>query len=156
MIVLDDFNKNRVNKGLINSSQLGPISKIPEYQSHDNIACSNDNIVFQRLSQRKLTQAQLYTLNSIKNDMKIEKYRFNAPTTNDVIGLIPIINNSNLSNNNVIVSYGKDILKNTREYFGPVDIERLKVKLVDDKGRLINLNGLDWSFSLHIKQLYQY
>ena len=154
MVVIDDFNKNRVNKGLINSSLLGPITKLPEYSSEDNLSCFNNEEVYQRLPQRKLTQAQLYTLNSVRTNMKIEKYRFNAPTTNDIIGLIPIDKN-NISNG-VIVSYGVDILQNTREYFGPVDIERLKVKLVDDKGRIINLNGLDWSFSLHVKQLYQY
>lgn len=156
MIVIDDFNKNRVNKGLINSSKIGPISRLPTYQSSDNLNCNDQGEeIYQRLPQRKLTQAQLYTLNSIKTDLNIEKFSFNAPTTNDVIGLIPI-NNTNTSNNNVITSYGVDILQNSREYFGPVDIEKLKVKLVDDKGRLINLNGLDWSFSLHIKQLYQY
>lgn len=153
MVVIDDFNKNRVNKGLINSTQTSIITKLPVYQSEDNLNCFNNNIIYERLPQRKLTQAQLYTLNSIQSNQKINKNRFFAPTTNDVIGLIPI-NNTNISNN--IIIFGVDILKNNRDYFGPVDIERLMIKLVDDKGRLVNLNGRDWSLSLHIKQLYQY
>ena len=45
-------------------------------------------------------------------------------------------------------------LNRTREYFGPVDIRRLDVRLVDEYGRVINLNGVDWSFSLAFEKLY--
>jgi hypothetical protein len=30
------------------------------------------------------------------------------------------------------------------------------VRLLDDKGNLVNLNDNDWSFSLIVEQLYQY
>lgn len=154
MIILDDFNKNRLNKGLINTSQQVHITKLPNYTSNDNLDCVNNETVYQRLPQRKLTQAQLFTINSIKNSIKPNKNRFYAPNNNDVIGLIPINNNNN--NNQIIVNFGNDLLHNNRDYFGPVNIDKFHVKLVDDKGRLMNLNGCDWSFSLHIKQLYQY
>ena len=45
-------------------------------------------------------------------------------------------------------------LNRTREYFGPVDIQRLDVRLVDEYGRVINLNAVDWSFSLAFEKLY--
>ena len=51
---------------------------------------------------------------------------------------------------------GEDLHANERSYFGPVDIERMRVKLMDDKGNLVNLHGVDWSFTLIIEQLYQY
>lgn len=35
-----------------------------------------------------------------------------------------------------------------RTYFGPVDIEKLKIQLLDEFGRIINLNNNDFSFSL--------
>ena len=45
-------------------------------------------------------------------------------------------------------------LNRTREYFGPVDIQRLHVRLLDEYGRVIDLNGCDWSFSLAFEKLY--
>ena len=43
--------------------------------------------------------------------------------------------------------------ENVRKYSGPVDIERLKIQLLDDKGNLVNLHDNDWSFSLIVEQL---
>lgn len=45
-------------------------------------------------------------------------------------------------------------LNRTREYFGPVDIQRLHVTLYDEYGRIIDLNNMDWSFSLAFEILY--
>jgi hypothetical protein len=42
----------------------------------------------------------------------------------------------------------------TREYFGPVDIQRLHIALYDEYGRIIDLNNMDWSFSLAFEILY--
>ena len=41
-----------------------------------------------------------------------------------------------------------------REYFGPVDIQRLQISLYDEYGRIIDLNNMDWSFSLSFEMLY--
>ena len=45
---------------------------------------------------------------------------------------------------------------NTRTYFGPVNISRMRVALQDDKGNTLNLNGGDWSITLMAETLYQY
>jgi len=45
---------------------------------------------------------------------------------------------------------------NNRTYFGPVNINRMRIRLTDDKGNLINLNNMDWSFSMKSTNLYQY
>ena len=42
----------------------------------------------------------------------------------------------------------------TRMYYGPVDIHRLHIALYDDFGRIIDLNNMDWSFSLTFEVLY--
>jgi len=42
----------------------------------------------------------------------------------------------------------------TREYFGPVDIQRLHISLYDEFGRIIDLNNMDWSFGLAFEILY--
>ena len=45
-------------------------------------------------------------------------------------------------------------LNRQREYFGPVDIHRLEVSLLDEYGRIIDLNNMDWSFTLAFEKLY--
>ena len=42
----------------------------------------------------------------------------------------------------------------SREYFGPVDIQRMRITLVDDFGRVLDLNNMDWSFSLMFECIY--
>lgn len=41
-----------------------------------------------------------------------------------------------------------------REYFGPVDIKNLEIKLLDEYGRVIDLNNMDWSMTLVFETLY--
>jgi len=41
---------------------------------------------------------------------------------------------------------------NTRAFSSPVDITRMKVSLIDDRGNVVDLNGADWSFSLLVEQ----
>lgn len=45
-------------------------------------------------------------------------------------------------------------LNRTREYFGPVDIQRLHIALYDEFGRIIDLNNMDWSLTLAFELLY--
>jgi len=45
-------------------------------------------------------------------------------------------------------------LNRTREYFGPVDIARLTIRIYDEYGRIIDLNNMDWSFALSFEKLY--
>ena len=42
----------------------------------------------------------------------------------------------------------------SRKYHGPVDINKIHIKLIDQYGRLVDLNNMDYSFSLEITQLY--
>lgn len=44
---------------------------------------------------------------------------------------------------------------NQRNYFGPVDIERLHVELFDEYGRHINLNNMDWSLTIGLETIYK-
>ena len=45
-------------------------------------------------------------------------------------------------------------MNRSREYFGPVDIHKLKITLFDEYGRIIDLNNMDWSFTLTFEKLY--
>jgi hypothetical protein len=41
-----------------------------------------------------------------------------------------------------------------RVYFGPVDIQRLRVRLFDEHGRLLHMNNSNFSFCITLKMLY--
>lgn len=101
-----------------------------------------------------LTQSQIYTINEIlKNNSITTTYRNLAPTTPDVLAIIPVKPGTS---GRLYVDFSGSLQDNKRVYFGPVDIERLKIKLYNDRGQILNLNGLDWSFTLCAELLYQY
>lgn len=70
--------------------------------------------------------------------------RINLSSTLDSTGVYKCASDAGLSNQ----------LNRTREYFGPVDISRLKIKLMDEYGRIINFNNMDWSMSMVFEKLY--
>ena len=47
-----------------------------------------------------------------------------------------------------------NIVTEPRRYFGPVDIQRLRIRLFDDKGRILPMNNSNFSFCLNLKILY--
>jgi len=169
MLVIDDYNNNIVNNGLVNMKDTISKLSLPSYynsasKSFDNtqnIECpvsnniSNKNPYMKKSSPRQLTQAQLYSVNEIITNRNKQSNRVVGPTTSNIMAYIPLKGITNLRPEPYI-EHGPAIQTNERNYFGPVDIERMRVKLVDDKGNLVNLNGHDWSFSLTVEQLYQY
>lgn len=44
--------------------------------------------------------------------------------------------------------------KHVREYFGPTNINKLKISLLDEYGRPFTLNNMDWSFVLSFECFY--
>ncbi len=46
------------------------------------------------------------------------------------------------------------IYSEPRYYYGPVNINKLKVKLIDEYGRIVNLNSMDFSFTLSLISIY--
>jgi hypothetical protein len=53
-----------------------------------------------------------------------------------------------LSQNNFI------LITTPRQYFGPVDIQKLQIQLLDEYGRILNLNNMDYSFCLTFQTIY--
>jgi hypothetical protein len=43
----------------------------------------------------------------------------------------------------------------SRSYFGPVSIEKLRITLYDESGRVLDLNNMDWSVSFSFTSIYQ-
>ena len=105
---------------------------------------------------RTLTQAQIYTINEImKNREKNTSYRGKAPTSSDTFALIPI-KRAGLNTGDMYVDFSGSIQDNKRIYFGPVDIDRMRIRLLDDRGFTVDLHGVDWCITLISENLYQY
>ena len=60
---------------------------------------------------------------------------------------------NNLSSGQPYVEFGGSLQNQERSYFGPVNISRMSVKLVSDRGNSVDLNNANWSFSLICEQL---
>ena len=69
---------------------------------------------------------------------------------NNILGVIPI--NSSLFR--TTFDNNSNFIYKKREYFGPVDVSRINIKLLNQKGNLVNLHDTDFSFSLQVKTLY--
>ena len=53
-----------------------------------------------------------------------------------------------------LMENSSNLLCEPRRYFGPVDLQRLKIQLYDEYGRIISMNNSDFSFVLKLKILY--
>jgi hypothetical protein len=47
-----------------------------------------------------------------------------------------------------------NLVTTPRQYFGPVDIQKLKIQLLDEYGRVIDLHNMDYSFCLTLQSVY--
>jgi len=197
MLVLDDYNNNRVNNSLISITSVSNKLDLPSYYSpavknanntFATVGCTNvlndaepalniplSNIPYMiRSSPRQLTQSQLYTANEILYNRTVYSNKTIGPSVADVLAVIPLngignlrakiaydaSGNAQLQNSQIsqpYIVFGPQLLQAyQRTYFGPVSIEHLRVRLLDDRGNLVNLNGVDWSFTLLLEELYQY
>lgn len=70
--------------------------------------------------------------------------------SNNVLAKIPVTASSNA----LIIYNDNDKINKTREYFGPINISRIKIKVIDKFGSVIDLNGNNYTFTLELTQLY--
>ena len=154
---VDDNNHNHLNRGIVNIDFTETRADMPSSFSYDlNLTNDGTNKVIADVSEpRRVSKATLTSINAIQQNKNISRNRLFSPTNSDILAIIPI-NKNNLDFNNLITELGSTLQTNKRSYFGPVHIKRLKIKLMNDKGYTVNLNGLDWSFSLITEHLYQY
>jgi hypothetical protein len=199
ILVIDDYNQNHINNGVVNIAELSSRLSMPSYYTPDmpytcastaNNASNLNNVNYLATLQanannvnpnnvaglilensylnsttvqsvlpsapRILTQAQLYTINEIiKNREKTISFRGKPPSSSDALAIIPL-KIGGLAVGDMYVELGGSLQDNKRIYFGPVNIERMRVRLLDDKGNVVNLNGGDWACTLICENLYQY
>ncbi len=164
LLKINDYSLNRSSSGIIGTMFKDNKCDYPSYLSRDlpTTSIGNNsnsvNVVNDSLPKR-LTQAKAYTINAIL-DGRSSNTNTNASAldmSSDIMMKIPIPDQTAvLTHPNK--SYGETggFLSNyKREFFGKVNIFKLHTELLDDKGRIINLNGQNWSYTLLVKHLYQ-
>lgn len=166
LLVIDDFTHNRSNSGMVSIGTVNTTLSVPSYYNEDIPSMCPPSITGTQTSAtsrmfvpsipRRLTQAQLYSLNQIMtNRSSTTKDRELGPTTSDVFAVIPVRNKPSTMGQPYI-DFGPTLNVHERKYFGPVVINKLRVTLKDDKGYIVNLHGGDWSFVLLTEELYEY
>jgi hypothetical protein len=69
----------------------------------------------------------------------------------DILAKIPM-NNGKLS---LIIDDNNNPLIKKRIYNGPVNLRKISVKILDKFGNIIDLNNMDFSFTLEMEILYE-
>ena len=159
MIYIDDFNQNKINNSVVYlSDNKNNTLHYPSYFTNDlsNHTDENGTITILPENPRRNTNAQRYAMNEILNNRtNTHNEKITPFSSTDVIGVVPIKKNG-FPVGEAFIEYGGSLQGNERTYFGPVTISKIRVKLIGDKGELLNLNGSDWSFTLTCELLYQY
>lgn len=72
--------------------------------------------------------------------------------SDNILAMIPLTSDSFT----ICFNSGNDLLEKKRTYFGPVNIQRIRVELRDKYGEILDLQGMDYSFSLELEVGYDW
>lgn len=157
LIMLDDYVQNHLNDGLVTITNQetnidpGPYINICDPVDGTNIAVPADygspGVTY--------TAQQLYAFNQqVQSQIIKTKSYSSGPFVQDIFGIIPV-KTSGMAIGSVYVEFGGSLQNQQRLYFGPVNIHRMTIKLLNDRGNLVDLNNANWSFSFICEQLYK-
>ena len=161
LLCLDDYNQNHLNDGLITIANKDTSIPLPSYANRTDFQCDPTTGEKVYNINTGLTEKQIYSVTSIANaglnetsigtSVSVKSYG-SGPYVKDVFGLVPI-KVSGLKSGDSYVEFGGTLQNQERSYFGPVNIERLTIRLMTDRGDVVDLNNANWSFSLICEQL---
>jgi len=166
MISLDDFSQSTMNDGLVTigrrESKLKSTVKSSLSKGSLTQHCLNGSTFFTGQQQTNkysngITQKQIYAANQLwfsGNNTVVLNTSSSGPFKQDLFGMIPM-KVAGLPYGSSYVEFGGTLQNQERLYLGPVNISRLTIQLITDKGVTLDLNGANWSFSFVCEQLYQ-
>uniref|UniRef100_A0A6C0ERP4 Uncharacterized protein n=1 Tax=viral metagenome TaxID=1070528 RepID=A0A6C0ERP4_9ZZZZ len=77
---------------------------------------------------------------------------FNSSILNkNILARISLMQTNNYS---VLLENNLNLVTTPREYFGPVNLLNLNIQLLDEYGRIVDLNNMDYSFCLTLTTVY--
>ena len=156
LLIVDDYTQNHLNDGLVTITSTEQNTALPSYASRNMYKCDPSGNIY--VGDQGLTANQIYAANQILNAQpnsatNTKPYYSQGPYVQDIFGIIPM-KTAGLGNGQSFIEFGGTLQIQQRMYFGPVNIKRMSIRLLTDKGNLIDLNGANWSFSLIAEQLY--
>jgi hypothetical protein len=78
---------------------------------------------------------------------------FNSSILNkNILARITLQSQSN--NFNILMQNNLNIVTTPREYFGPINLTTMNIQLLDEYGRVVDLNNMDFSFCLTLVVVY--
>jgi hypothetical protein len=160
MVIVDDYNSSHLNDGLITITPKDNSVTLPSYADRSKYRCDpvTGQIVNTGITApatNNLTQNQIYSINQIINTQNTQKgYTNSGVYAADVFALIPI-KTAGMTPGVTYVELGGALQNQDRVYFGPVNIYRMAIKLLNDKGDVLDLNGSNWSLQLICEHIYQ-
>jgi hypothetical protein len=158
LISLDDFIQNHLNDGLVTITRKETSLSLQNYlykttQVCDPVTNTLISTTTTNPTSNGVTKNQLYSLNqSIYSQKNQPKTYSPGPFIKDLFGFIPIKVPS--KNGDYYVEFGGSLQSQERLYFGPVNIRKMSIQLLNDRGDLVDLNNTNWSFSFICEQLY--
>ena len=164
-IVLDEFKSNLANKGIVSIETSENKLSLPSYFSNDLYLADTPELNRREIPQysnirqindtffpKNITKAQETTINEIiKSRNETTKTKLKIPNNENVFAFIPFQKPTEYGD---IICIEGTLETNSRVYLGPINIEKLRIRLVDDVGNTVDLNGLDWCFSFIVEQSY--
>ena len=159
LISLDDYIQNHLNDGLVTITRSQTQLQIPGYQYTTTQTCdpATDTLITTSTAQANsdnVTNAQLYALNqSVQSQQPTIQQYSPGPFIKDLFGIIPVKPPSNPGD--TYTEFGGSLQNQSRMYFGPVNIRKMSIQLLTDRGDIVDLNGSNWTFSFVCEQLYR-
>lgn len=153
-LYVDDYINNKSTQNVETMGKAESKFKMPKYYNKNTMSdgcevqvqeqgCVNVKENVDDIN--NLTSAQKYTINQIhmamSNASKSESY--DVTNYNDILYKISLQNRT-MFNKVSIVNRTKDY---KRIYLGPVNLQMFRIKLMTDKGLVLNLNNSNWSFT---------
>ena len=171
VIVLDEFSQNQTSGTMVQTihdvNSIKPSlyyanGKDPKNSDFSplNLNCltpTNINTSDQMktaLTKTGLTRAQIYTRAQVNHNKLLVNQQNNylePNVQNNILAIVPFETTTPWGQ-----KYFTDKNKYIREYHGPVEIDKMQVRLYDDKGYEMNFNGANWSITMITEHLYKY
>ena len=171
VVVLDEFSQNQASGTMVQTindvNSIKPSlyyanSKAPKNAAFNPLnlecltpsnICTNDQMKT-ALTETGLTRAQIYTRAQVNQNKLLVNQQNNylePNVQNNVLAIVPFESFTPWGQ-----KYFTDKNKYVREYHGPVEIDKMQIRLYDDKGYEMNFNGANWSLTMITENLYKY
>ena len=171
VVVLDEFSQNQTSGTMVQTihdvNSIKPSlyyanSKVPKNAAFNPLnlecltpsnICTNEQMKT-ALTETGLTRAQIYTRAQVNQNKLLVNQQTNylePNVQNNVLAIVPFESFTPWGQ-----KYFTDKNKYVREYHGPVEIDKMQVRLYDDKGYEMNFNGANWSLTMITENLYKY